>query len=506
MAYSLMRWSTGQQDAGDSERRQADAAVRIAARLGMPLATTVYADRGVSGSKVAITDRPGVKTFLEAVENGEIAKGSYLVVEAFDRVSRQLRDDKVITLLRDLLEQGIGIATEKHTFAPEVEPSTTDLLMMFLELRQAAEFSQHLAKRVRAAQQAKRQRMRATGQAETCRVPQWIKATKTGVKNAYVWTYELHPERAPIIKAIIDQVSRGVPLGQVVRGLQDVPSAYGKSWSRAYLRRLLASPALYGEWQGTTLPALITKDEFDRLHLGRQRRGGTRGTPRSWLAGSLTCSLCGALVRRNTSATRGAGGKRLYVPYLLCGRVKELGPDVAGHAYLAVRYEPVERALREALESILGDVPAVDTATQEELEQARVNLDVAQDHLEETARVLEARPSMAGAELLQRLEAEVQVLSERVEMLQVAVAGSVPAAVDRRVAALRSALEGMQEFAEAPQGPQGLARVLRELGSAFKAVFSSAVLDITGGSIVITWRHAPSSEVDVMVAWPRRES
>src|SRR6476469_5849221 len=89
-AFSYVRMSTDLQLKGDSLRRQREASRRYAERHGLELVEdNRWHDIGVSaysGKNIA-SGRFG--EFLEAVRAGEIEKGSYLLLESFDRMSRQ---------------------------------------------------------------------------------------------------------------------------------------------------------------------------------------------------------------------------------------------------------------------------------------------------------------------------------------------------------------------------------------------------------------------------------
>src|SRR5262249_5131611 len=108
-AYSYIRWSTPEQALGDSERRQLERARAYAAAHGMDLAESI-ADKGVSAFHGKNARKGHLGAFLDAVERGAIPKGSYLLVESVDRISR--RDPwTALDTLKRIIDQGTVLVT-----------------------------------------------------------------------------------------------------------------------------------------------------------------------------------------------------------------------------------------------------------------------------------------------------------------------------------------------------------------------------------------------------------
>jgi DNA invertase Pin-like site-specific DNA recombinase len=89
-AYSYTRFSTPEQARGDSSTRQALAARRWAEGRGVELdAELTFRDEGVTAYDGSNVERGALGAFLKAVYCGDVAKGSWLLVESLDRISRQ---------------------------------------------------------------------------------------------------------------------------------------------------------------------------------------------------------------------------------------------------------------------------------------------------------------------------------------------------------------------------------------------------------------------------------
>jgi DNA invertase Pin-like site-specific DNA recombinase len=88
-AYSYMRFSTAEQSKGDSLHRQTMMAREWSERQGIPLDTELsLTDKGISAYHGANAETGELGAFLAAVSIGAVPKGSWLLVESLDRISR----------------------------------------------------------------------------------------------------------------------------------------------------------------------------------------------------------------------------------------------------------------------------------------------------------------------------------------------------------------------------------------------------------------------------------
>src|SRR5262245_54831061 len=111
VAYSYVRYSHPSQMLGDSLRRQVEKTEEWCQRHKLTLDTTLnLRDLGVSAfrGRHRTDDKAALAQFLRLVERGRIAKGSYLVIENLDRLSRE-DERKALRLWMDILDSGINI-------------------------------------------------------------------------------------------------------------------------------------------------------------------------------------------------------------------------------------------------------------------------------------------------------------------------------------------------------------------------------------------------------------
>src|SRR5262245_4623189 len=93
IVVSYLRFSSAAQREGDSVRRQTALAEDYCARHGLKLDTRLkLRDEGVSGFKGAHRENPdrhALAGFLDTVKSGRVPRGSTLLVENCDRLSRE---------------------------------------------------------------------------------------------------------------------------------------------------------------------------------------------------------------------------------------------------------------------------------------------------------------------------------------------------------------------------------------------------------------------------------
>src|SRR5262249_35787215 len=109
-AFSYARFSTSEQKEGRSLARQMELTQAYCARRGLALDERRFADLGVSGYHGTNATHGELADFLEMVRDGRIPKGSVLVVENVDRLSR-LPPDRATALIMEIVEAGVEVAT-----------------------------------------------------------------------------------------------------------------------------------------------------------------------------------------------------------------------------------------------------------------------------------------------------------------------------------------------------------------------------------------------------------
>jgi DNA invertase Pin-like site-specific DNA recombinase len=214
-AYSYLRFSTPEQMAGDSQRRQLDAAKSYAREKGLELDEQLtFHDLGMSAFRGANAATGKLAAFRRAVEDGRVEAGSYLLNEDFDRLSRMNPWD-AMPVFQELINNGITVVTLKDREVWNRDALRADPFLLMKSLFAMWNGHQESVKksaRVSAAWEAKRKRLRSRGDASkpytrTC--PAWL--TWNDEAKAFVET----PERANVVRRIFAQgwVLKELPAG-----------------------------------------------------------------------------------------------------------------------------------------------------------------------------------------------------------------------------------------------------------------------------------------------------
>jgi DNA invertase Pin-like site-specific DNA recombinase len=303
VAYSYLRFSNPSQGTGDSINRQTELREAWLAKSGVTLDTSLtLEDRGVSGfTGVHRTnpDRHALAAFLELVKQGRIKRGSYLVVESLDRLSRE-HIRPALTLLLNLIDAGVRVVQllpVEAVYDEDVEPM--QLLMAVMELSRGHSESAVKSERLSAAWKRKREKA-ANGAVISRACPAWIEVEGEGASARYV----LIPERADVVRRVFHLSAAGHGARAVVNALAaDNVAPFGsRPWNASYVKLMLRNRAAFGEFTPRTgrgspakrkeagaaiagyYPAAVTEAEFHAAGKAAESRREKGGRPAKKLA------------------------------------------------------------------------------------------------------------------------------------------------------------------------------------------------------------------------------
>ena len=146
-AYSYIRWSSEKQTKGSSLERQVEAARKVAESKNLELVEML--DAGVSSFRGKNVKEGALGDFIDAVKAGAIPSGSYLILEAWDRATRQdlLTANQLLTTLLNL-DIIIYTTVDNKEFSKAIIAENPFMLMMSLmELFRGHDESQKKSKR-----------------------------------------------------------------------------------------------------------------------------------------------------------------------------------------------------------------------------------------------------------------------------------------------------------------------------------------------------------------------
>jgi DNA invertase Pin-like site-specific DNA recombinase len=284
IAFSYVRFSHPDQIKGDSLRRQTEAAQDWCKQNNVVLDTsTTLHDLGRSaftGTHRHNPDRHALAGFLRLVEQGKVARGSYLIIENLDRLSRE-HILPALTLLLNLIQAGVRVVQLKpveQVFDEKVEPMS--LMMAIMELTRGHGESAMKSERLTGAWQTRKKRARETGRVVTRLLPAWLRE-KDGKPI-------LIPDRAEVVRRIFDMAAAGYGQTSIVKKLtQEGVPAFGPSgvWGRSYINLILKDRRAIGEYQprkrdrstdGEPIPgfypAVVSEDTWYAARAGAVKR------------------------------------------------------------------------------------------------------------------------------------------------------------------------------------------------------------------------------------------
>ena len=432
-AYSYIRFSSPEQAKGDSYRRQRDAAVKYCKENGLELAAAkeyTFLDKGRSAYKGRHLDDEGqLRRFLDLVENGTIERGSYLLVESLDRLSRE----KVSTALprfMDLLNSGIKVVTLSDSRLYTEDFNELDLIISIVHMSRAHNESSIKAERLSSVWDQKKYLARTELKPLGKACPAWLK-----LENG---KYQAIPERVNTVHLIFDLAIAGHGQGSIPRILneQGVPvfgsrnRNHAGAWGTSSVSKILGNRALLGEYQPTAIiggvrtndgepvigffPAVVTEDVFYQAKAVRAERRvhqtGRQTKRFNVLQGLMKCDQCGDAMHLVNKGRPPKGST-----YIQCHSARK---GVCKNGY--IRVERAELVLREILAKVdsLSLVQSSDGEARKQLTTVTGKLEaVTQRHNQMTEDYF-VSPSAGVAQMIARLESEQAALRQEQEQLR----------------------------------------------------------------------------------------
>ncbi len=458
--YSYIRFSTPEQKLGDSERRQVEKAKAWAKRKGLTLDETLV-DEGRSGFKGTHRKQGHLGRFLARVLAGDVPRGSYLVVENADRLSREGLVTTVVEVIDKLWKHGVTIVT----LSPEEEyPPGCDREAKFiaftLYLQRGQDESERKRDRAHEAWKDKRGRAREDGHLLTKKIPAWLRF------NAETKKLEFVPGAKETIKCIFKMRLEGMGKEPMARRLNADGAWHRGKWGASYIEKILRNPSTHGAFQpcirqevdvegvkrqrhvpeGETIPdyfpAAIDKETFDAVQRTFKRQGqrGRNGKEGNLLRGLAYCAYCSGPCHFDDKGSGPKGGQKLICGNYKSGRVcsARVRPGCKRHETPSMSYPEIEGLVL----SLLDDIDPKDVLPPSQDEESLVK--AAQDRLTRIGEdIAQARRVIAARQ---------RILDESLNDAEVKVALAAVARQEERIAQLE---EQQGEACEALRKVQG---------------------------------------------------
>ena len=296
IAFPYIRFSSKQQELGDSVKRQMETAENWCRNNNVELSSLSFEDLGVSAFKEG-GKRPALADMVDCIKRGVIPKGSYILLENSDRLSR--RGFKVaLDLVHELVNLDVYIVTLSNgqIFDKNSTTELSSMLPLLLDADRGRAKSERKSNLIKAAKKSLRESRTVKG-----KLPFWIDA-KNGeaVLNEHVST----------IEKIIELKLQGQSAQRIARYLNDesngVQHPNGKKWAAISITATIKNKLLYGCKEYMSLidgksvpveqvenwcPPVCSKREWEAIQPVKRSNGTiSRIGP---FTGLLRCPSCG---------------------------------------------------------------------------------------------------------------------------------------------------------------------------------------------------------------------
>lgn len=338
-AYSYVRFSTPDQILGDSKRRQLQMAFDYCSKNGLKLSERNFQDLGISGFSGKA--RPSLQELLDCIKKGIIKPGDYILIETFDRLSRQ-GVDATQQLVRTILLSGVTVVSLQDDLV--LTKASLDESSVVIRLAIAADLahkeSLRKSERLRAVRKERRVKA-AEGKPSliSSNLPFWLSLDADQIV--------VNKDKAALVNRIYDMSIDGHGFMSIINTLNNekIPAPKAKIWAKSTISRLLSNRAVLGELQpymtrdnkrvkDTSVgviqnyyPQIISDDKFIAVQVAKQNRKTYQGGNRSkkevfsnLLQQFAKCGQCGSTMEYVDKGKRPKGGQ-----YLACSVAKRGG-------------------------------------------------------------------------------------------------------------------------------------------------------------------------------------
>ena len=332
--------------------------------------TLTLSDLGVSAFRGANAKVGALAEFLEAIRIGRVLRGSILIIESIDRLSRS-KVGEALQLFISILNSGVSIVTRepRRAYTQDSINAIASLLEPLIYMSRAHEESATKSFRLKDAWAKKKERAATQGLPMTRMAPRWLELTDKG--------YKLIPERAATVREIFRLSAEGMGVQRIFKYLVANPKKhppFGDSgrWRDSYVLQILTNRATFGEFQPQMreegnrrgdcgwpiknyFPPVISEDLFFRIQAGMKSRFRVMGRP-----GEFETNLFTGIVFHAEDWTRMSvhtlrqsttpGGETRPYRYLTSGATA-VGATRRGKG-LSFPYPPFEQGVLHALSEL----------------------------------------------------------------------------------------------------------------------------------------------------------
>jgi DNA invertase Pin-like site-specific DNA recombinase len=488
--YSYIRFSSKKQMAGDSLRRQTERAEKYVIshpELNLELDRSLsFQDLGLSAYRGKNVTHGELSEFLDAVKSGLVEKGSYLIVEDLDRVSR-LPFKKSQRVLQDICDMDISVVTLRDNTIYTKDSDLGDYFRAAIEFERANKES--VRKSDFSSQNWRQLRVRAasTGRVMSNNAVSWLRVEGEKDNRRFVKIEDKVRTVELIVGMFLGRNGhRAKGCQAIARKLNDeaVPMLRnGKMWLPRSIHSILSNPAICGRYVmgeksrqtkeppiAGYYPAVISVEQFNEIHLmlnnGNVKDRAKVANP---LAAICFCASCGAKMTRDNNLHKG----KTYVK-LICSAAK-VGKCSYKSIDLSYVYDQVKSIVLS--EKLFDDEVGANKLSQLVIRQKMMEVQISQ--------ALE----------LMFLQGHSKALGDRLQALETEK-GTIDAAID--IEAGKAALSGakamndrLRELRQAIAGDD-----VAKVNGLLRRLFKKLTVDPFTKTIEATWAGASPAVTD----------
>lgn len=357
-AISYSRFSTGRQKHGTSLTRQLQQVDEYCRAHNLTLLESFH-DAGKSGFHGKNLEAGGqLKLLLDKINDGTIPKGTRLLVEQTDRLTRQAVLEG-LQIVQQLIFAGIVVVTLDDNQEYDKDSDFGKLVLLLARLQRGHDESKAKSERLGFAWKKKAEQMQA-GQLPKMRMPFWLKRQGDEVEIIAEWT--------EVIDKVFQDSIDGHGCAEIAKGLnrQGVKTKAGANWTASAITQLLRNKRLIGWHQRSgskelfkVYPAVLSIERFNEAQKAMDTRVRSKGNSQKWssaLSGLTHCGACGSVLKFSGQAKYRTG---------VCRAAVDGGSECANKRSL--RYKALVLGIVAALKHGLAEklLPPVQSDTSE---------------------------------------------------------------------------------------------------------------------------------------------
>ncbi len=344
-AISYLRFSSSKQKKGASYDRQLEATEIYCAQNNLILIDKIE-DKGISGwNEDNLEETAALGKLIKLIQLGKIKKGTTLIVENLDRITRA-NLTKAVNLITTILLSGVDIVTTMDGKRYCQGSDQADIMFAIFYLTRGNEESETKSKRVKQAWVKKRQMINEGKFVKLTQHPNWLK-----IEN---YQYVENEDATKLVRRIFEMYTSGIGGNSIANQLnkeQAKPfSRTGKKFTFSSIERLLKNPAVIGRCEVVSppkenyYPKIISESTWYQAQSMREKNNHYKGTRNdsdkiNFLGGLVFCKECS-----NSLVRYSCGIKNQRYHYLVCSSAK-----YGSHKMVLFNYQKIQETFIMAI-------------------------------------------------------------------------------------------------------------------------------------------------------------